>query len=80
MAAEEQVCASFQQQRQSLEQRIRELTQVIEQRRGELSSFVGRKEQAEAEIEESRGQMEALRQDREQRRILADNPARLYGF
>jgi chromosome segregation protein len=43
LAAEEQVCASFQQQRQSLEERIRELTQVIEQRRGELSSFEGRK-------------------------------------
>jgi chromosome segregation protein len=66
LAAEEQVCASFQQQHQSLEQRIRELTQVIEQRRGELSSFVGRKEQAEAEIVESRGLIETLRQDREQ--------------
>src|ERR1019366_5658253 len=38
LAAEEQMCASFQQQRQSLDQRVRELTQVIEQRRGELSS------------------------------------------
>ena len=66
LAAEEQVCASFQQQRQALEQRIRELTQVIEQRRTELSSFVGRKEQAESEIQESRGLMESLRHDREQ--------------
>ena len=32
--------ASFRQQQQSLEQRIRELTQVIEQRRGECSAFV----------------------------------------
>ena len=54
LAAEEQMCASFQQQRQSLDQRIRELTQVIEQRRGELSSFVGRKEQAESEIVRNR--------------------------
>ncbi len=66
LAAEEQMCASFQQQRQSLEQRIRELTQVIEQRRGELSSFVGRKEQAESEIIESRGLIEKLQHDREQ--------------
>ena len=66
LAAEEQVCASFQQQRESLEQRIRELSQVIEQRRGELSSFVGRKERAEAEIEVWRRLMEVLRHDREQ--------------
>jgi chromosome segregation protein len=66
LAAEEQMCASFQQQRQSLDQRIRELTQVIEQRRGELSAFVGRKEQAESEIVESRGLIEKLQHDREQ--------------
>ncbi len=66
LAAEEQMCASYQQQRQSLDQRIRELTQVIEQRRGELSSFVGRKEQAESEIVESRGLIEKLQHDREQ--------------
>ncbi|HOX58862.1 MAG TPA: chromosome segregation protein SMC [Verrucomicrobiota bacterium] len=65
LAAEEQVCASFQQQRQSLEQRIRELTQVIEQRRSEMASFVDRKEQAESEIEESRGLIESQRHDRE---------------
>jgi chromosome segregation protein len=66
LAAEEQMCASFQQQRQSLEQRIRELSQVIQQRRGELSSFVVRKEQAESEIQESRGLIEKLQHDREQ--------------
>jgi chromosome segregation protein len=66
LAAEEQVCASFQQQRQSLEQRVRELTQIIEQRRNEMSSFVGRKEQAESEIQESRGLIESLQHDREQ--------------
>ena len=60
------MCASFQQQRQSLEQRIRELTQVVQQRRGELSSFVVRKEQAESEIQESRGLIERLHYDREQ--------------
>jgi len=66
LAAEEQMCASYQQQRQSLEQRIRELTQVIQQRRSELSSFVVRKEQAESEIQESRGLIEKLQHDREQ--------------
>ena len=66
LAAEEQMCASFQQQRQSLDQRVRELTQVIEQRRGELSSFVGRKEHAESEIIESHGLIEKLQHDREQ--------------
>ncbi len=40
LAAEEQLLASFRQQQQSLEQRIRELSQVIEQRRSECSAFV----------------------------------------
>jgi chromosome segregation protein len=66
LAAEEQMCASCRQQRQSLEQRIRELSQAIEARRGEMSSFVGRKEQAESEIQESRGLIEKLQHDREQ--------------
>jgi len=66
LATEEQMRASFQQQQQSLEQRLRELSQIIEQRRGELSSFVGRKERAESEIQESRGRIEALQHDREQ--------------
>ena len=66
LATEEQMGASFQQQQQSLEQRLRELSQIIEQRRTELSSFVGRKERAESEIQESRGRIEALQHDREQ--------------
>ncbi|MCX6923775.1 MAG: chromosome segregation protein SMC, partial [Verrucomicrobia bacterium] len=66
LAAEEQMCASYQQQRQSLDQRLRELNQVIEQRRGELSAFVGRKEHAESEIQESRGLIEKLHYEREQ--------------
>ena len=66
LASEEQMCSSYQQQRQSLEQRIRELAQVIEARRGEMSSFVGRKEQAETEIQESRGLIEKRQHDREQ--------------
>jgi chromosome segregation protein len=66
LATEEQLCASFAQQRQALEQRVRELAQVIEQRRGEVSGFVTRKAQAESEIQSSRGQMERLAHDREQ--------------
>jgi len=66
LATEEQMRASFQQQKQSLDQRIRELTQIIEQRRAELASFVGRKERAESEIQESRGLIEKLHHDREQ--------------
>jgi chromosome segregation protein len=65
-AAEEQLAASFRQQCQALEQRIQELTQAAEQRRGEVSTFVGRKEQAESEIRESRAQIEQLQRDRDQ--------------
>ena len=42
------------------------MTQALEQRRGEVSSFVGRKEQAESEIVDSRAQIEKLRHEREQ--------------
>jgi Chromosome segregation ATPases len=66
LATEEQMSASYQQQQQSLEQRIRELSQLIEQRRAELGSFVTRKEQAESEIQDSRVQIERLQHDREQ--------------
>jgi len=65
-AAEEQLLASFRQQQQSLEQRIRELGQVIEQRRSECSAFVTRKKQAESEIQDSRSQIERLSHEREQ--------------
>jgi chromosome segregation protein len=66
LAAEEQLLASFQQQKQALDLRIHELSQVIEQRRAECASFVTRKEQAESEIQDSRGQIERLAHEREQ--------------
>jgi chromosome segregation protein len=66
LATDEQLCASYHQQRQALEQRIRELAQVVEQRRTEISYFVTRKAQAESQIHESRGQIEKLTMDREQ--------------
>jgi chromosome segregation protein len=66
LATEEQMRASYQQQQQSLEQRIHELAQLIEARRSEMSSFIGRKEQAESEIQASRGQIERLQHERQQ--------------
>jgi chromosome segregation protein len=66
LAAEEQLLASFRQQQQSLEQRVCELTQMLEQRRNEVSSFIGRKEQAELEIQDSRSQIGRLQHEREQ--------------
>jgi chromosome segregation protein len=65
LATEEQMCASHRQQRFSLEQRVRELGQVIEARRSELGAFAGRREQAESEIEDSRRHIERLQHERE---------------
>ncbi len=66
LATEEQMKASFQQQHNALDQRIRELTHLIEQRRGEMGSFVTRKEQAELEIQDSKLQIDRLAHEREQ--------------
>src|SRR5579883_1649432 len=63
---EEQMRSAFDQQRTALTQRIAELDQLVGQRQGELSSFVNRRSQAEAEIEDSRRQIERLQHDREQ--------------
>ncbi|HTI99439.1 MAG TPA: chromosome segregation protein SMC [Dongiaceae bacterium] len=66
LATEEQMCASFRRQQQPLQQRLQELAQLLEQRRREVSGFVTRKAQAEAEIDDSRRQIEVLRVEREQ--------------
>jgi len=66
LATEEQLVASFAKQKAPLEQRIRELGQLIEQRRVEIGSAIHRKDQAEAEIEESKRQIERLRHERQQ--------------
>jgi chromosome segregation protein len=71
LAAEEQLLVSFRRQQEALSQRIRELTQIVEQRRGEISSVVTRKEQAESEIQDSRGQIERLGHERDQVNALA---------
>jgi len=66
LATEEQMRAAFEQQCESLAQRTRELDQVIQQRRGELGTFVTRRVQAESEMQESRGRIEHLQHEREQ--------------
>ena len=72
LATGQQMCAACEQQQQSLEQRLQELTQLIEQRRDELGSFGSRQEQAESEIQDSRGQLERLAHDLEQVNAQAD--------
>jgi chromosome segregation protein len=66
LATQEQVRAGQHQKRSTLEQRVRELAQVIEQRRAELGAFIQRKEQAESEIQASRGEADRLQHEREQ--------------
>ncbi|MFM2294806.1 MAG: Chromosome partition protein Smc, partial [Verrucomicrobiota bacterium] len=66
LATEEQMVASHRRQQQPLEQRIGELTQALLRLRSEVSAFVTRKAQAEAEIADSHQQIERLRHDREQ--------------
>jgi chromosome segregation protein len=65
LATDEQLASSFAAQRGPLEQRIRELTQLAGQRRNEISSCIKRKEQAEAEIDESRRQIDRLQHERD---------------
>jgi chromosome segregation protein len=76
LAAEEQMLASLRHQSASLEQRVRELGQVIEQRKGEIAAFVARKAQAEAEIADSQSKIEGLAFEREQVNVQA---AELFG-
>jgi chromosome segregation protein len=66
VASEEQICASFGQQRQALDQRLHELSQLVGQRRSEISGFLARQSQAESEIQESRRQIGTLDHEREQ--------------
>ena len=66
LASGEQVCASLQGQSMAVQQRIRELTSLLTQRKSEVSDFLGRKQQAEADIEGSNRQIEQLQATREQ--------------
>ena len=65
LAGEEQMCASLARQKGPLEQRLRELAQIVQQRRGECSSFLQRKAQFETEIGESQRQIQRLTHERE---------------
>jgi chromosome segregation protein len=65
LASEEQLCASFTQQKTPLEQRIQELGHLAAQRREEISACLQRKSQFKSEVEESRRQAERLQHDRE---------------
>jgi chromosome segregation protein len=65
LAGEEQLCASLAGQKGPLEQRLRELGQIVQQRRNECSSFLQRKAQFETEIGDSQRQIERLTHERE---------------
>jgi chromosome segregation protein len=65
LATEEQLCASHARQKQPLEQRIRELSALVQRLQGELGSFAGRKAQFEQDIAESRRQIERLQGERQ---------------
>jgi chromosome segregation protein len=66
VATEEQMTDSFVRQQGPLEQRVRELTQLLDRRRADIGGFLQRKGQAEAEIRESRQLIEGLEHQREQ--------------
>ncbi len=76
LAAQEQLLASYRQQRITLERRIQELGQLVDQRRHDMSSVLTRREQAELEIQESRTQAERLEHERE---LVSQQTAELMG-
>ena len=65
LATEQQMGASFRQQRAGYEQRLGELAQLVEQRRQEIASCVERRELTQMEIEDSRRAIVGLRQERD---------------
>jgi chromosome segregation protein len=73
LATEEQVGASYRNQKQPIETRIAELGQFVRQRRGEISACLERKEQAQVEIEQARQGIVSLEYECEQvNRRVAD--------
>ncbi|HEV2693929.1 MAG TPA: chromosome segregation protein SMC [Verrucomicrobiae bacterium] len=66
LASDEQLASSFRLQRISLGHRISELSQLVESRRNECSSFISRRETAETEIQDSQAKIERLQHEREQ--------------
>jgi chromosome segregation protein len=65
LAAEEQLCASLARQKAPLEERLRELSQVVHSRRTECAEFLRRRGQFESEIEDSRRQIDRLAHERQ---------------
>ncbi|MFM1768306.1 MAG: hypothetical protein RJA22_835 [Verrucomicrobiota bacterium] len=65
LASEEQHCAALGRQKAPLAERLRELSQLVQQRRSECASFLEKRAQFEAEIEDSRRQMDRLAHERE---------------
>lgn len=66
LATDEQVCSSFRQQQASLQNRLRELDQLVAARKNEVASFVAKREQFQAEIQASEQRIETLEHEREQ--------------
>ena len=70
LASDEQLASSFRLQTTALEQRIRELTQMVELRKRDCASFISRQEQAQSEIQDARSLIERLQGEREQVQVL----------
>lgn len=66
LATEEQLISSFQQQQQTHQQRIRELTLLVDQRQSEIAGLLERRGQFQSEIVESRQKIDGLQHEREQ--------------
>ena len=76
LASEEQLCASLARQKAPLEQRLRELLQLVQARRQEVSSFVERNTQYQQDIAELRRNIERVNHEREQVNVQIGELAR----
>lgn len=74
LASDEQTYAGYCRQKAPLQQRIVELSQLIERRKNEISQILNRREQLKIEMEESRRLIEQISHEREQ---VNSNMARL---
>jgi chromosome segregation protein len=65
LATEEQLANSLEHQQRNHEQRLQELTAMVDARRGEISSLLERRGQFESQIQESRLHIESLQHERD---------------
>jgi chromosome segregation protein len=65
LATQEQLCASLARQKSPLEERLKELSQVVHSRRTECGEFLRRRAQFESEVEDSRRQIDRLGHERQ---------------